>query len=469
MPSSRTSRPGLLRPGTHRVSLIFKRGLFSGLLISALGLAACTATPKKPGPAASGPPVPAITSWWKGFQDPSLEALVERSLAANNRIESAKSALRQARQQHQISRLAGRPTLNFGASARLGQSSSGSLQNLSTGVDARWESDWFGQRDLGMAAADADTQAAVADLRDVQVSVTAEVALSYIQLRLAQAQSATQRANVETQKQLLELSQWRVQAGLASAADVDQAQVALAQTLAQAPTLAAAMRQSANVLATLTSRPVGDLQALVDQAAPIPVFQQDPPAAVVADILRQRPDVRRAQWRVQAARARLGEASAQRYPSFSLTGSLSLSGLNLSDLLAGSLARSVLGAWSVPLFDGGLAAARVESQEIALEQARIDVQATTQRALQEVDDASNSWRQNRMRLKLLRDAADKADQAASTTQQRYEAGLADFQSVVQAQRSAQSARDNITEAQAAISTDLVRLVKALGGGWQARD
>jgi len=419
-------------------------------------------------PPAPAPELPDLSPWWKGFDDPLLNDLMERALSVNNRVEAAQAALRQARAQRQITQAGTRPSVTLGAAARLGQSGASSLQNVSTNIDARWESDWLGRQDMTIAAATAETRAAEASLRDVQVSVTAEVALAYIQLRAAQAQANMAQEALRHQQELLQLTRWKAQAGLASAADVQQGEAALAQAQAQPPQLVFTQKQSANALAILTNRQPGTLTTLIETPAPIPTLVKAPPATIDASRLRQRPDVRIADWRTQAARARLGEAQARQYPSFSLSGSISLSGLNLADMLAGSLARSVLGAWSVPLLDGGLGAARVQSQEIALEQARIDMQSTVQRALQDIDDAGNSLRQNQERIEYLKAASDSAAQSSDTAHQRYRAGLVDFQVVLQAQRAAQSTTESLINARANLSADYVRLIKALGGAWAAQ-
>ncbi|MFZ3140669.1 TolC family protein, partial [Polaromonas sp.] len=189
--------------------------------------------------------------------------------------------------------------------------------------------------------------------------------------------------------------------------------------------------------------------------------------AIPAQTLRQRPDVRAAEHRVSAALARVSQADAARYPSFSISGSLGLNALTLGSLTGGgaSVVNALLGSVSVPLFDGGAARAQVRAQEAALEQARISYQATVLTALKDVEDALVALQGDRARLLHLQSAATAAQNADLLAQQRYTSGLIDFQTVLQTQRTLLTAQDSAASATADVSADHVRLYKALGGGW----
>jgi outer membrane protein, multidrug efflux system len=217
----------------------------------------------------------------------------------------------------------------------------------------------------------------------------------------------------------------------------------------------------------LTGQTPGSLTALLKKPAPIPVAPNDLALAFPADTLRQRPDVLAAEWRIQAARARLSAADAARYPSINLGGSLSLSALTLGTLTDGaSLVKSLLASVSLPLYDGGARDAQVRSQEAALEQAQASYQGAVLTALQDVEDALAGLRGDQARLARLQASAAAALNADTLARQRYQSGLIDFATVLTTQRTLLSAQDSVASAQASLSTNHVQLYKALGGGWQ---
>jgi NodT family efflux transporter outer membrane factor (OMF) lipoprotein len=268
------------------------------------------------------------------------------------------------------------------------------------------------------------------------------------------------------QTETLQIARWRGQAGLVSGLDVEQAEAASEQTAAQIPALQTGIAQALNSLAVLTGQAPGALQNRLGSAAPVPPAPTDLALALPAETLRQRPDVRTAEHRVSAALARLAAADAARYPSFRLSGSLGLNALTLGALTNGaSVARSLLASVSVPLLDGGAARAQVRAQEAALEQARLGYQATVLTALQEVEDALVSLQGNRERLARLQAASAAAANAELLARQRYESGLIDFRAVLDTQRTLLSSQDSLASTQASLSADMVRLYKALGGGW----
>jgi NodT family efflux transporter outer membrane factor (OMF) lipoprotein len=353
-----------------------------------------------------------------------------------------------------------------GSAQRSQTESFDATHNFRAGLDASWEIDVFGAVRSGVAASEADALVAQASLRDVRVSIAAEVALAYIQLRGQQSQLAIAQKNLTSQSETLQITDWRAQAGLITSLDVEQARAATAQTAAQIPALTASIAKTRHSLAVLTGqRPLELDQLLADvRAVPQPV---DPSASVIpADTLRQRADVRAAELRIQAALSRVDATEAARYPSFKIGGGLSLSALTLAGLTNGAtLAGSLLGSVSVPLFDAGSGKAQVLAQEAALEQARASYQATVLTALKEVEDALVAIQGDLARLKSLQQAATAADNAATLANSRYQTGLIDFQTILQTQRTRLSAQDSVASVQADLSSDHVRLIKALGGGW----
>lgn len=412
-------------------------------------------------------PATDLSTWWSRFSDAQLTRLIGQALQNNTSVLSAQAALRQARAQADVQQAGLGPSLGASGSAQRSQSGSNSGSNrFQLGFDASWEPDIFNAKGNAINASEADAQASAANLSNVQVSLAAEVAANYINLRSQQTRLAIAQNNLSAQQETLQITRWRAQAGLASSLDVEQAIGATEQTRAQLPTLQASASQTMNALAVLTGQTPGALNAQLSTASPIPEAPADLALAFPAETLRQRPDVRSAELRISAALARVAVADAARYPSFRLGGSLGLSGLTLGALTNGaSLLQSVLASVSVPLLDGGARVAQLRSQEAALEQARAGYQAAMLTALQDVEDALVALRGDSERLLRLQSAATAAVNAELLARQRYQSGLIDFATLLTTQRTLLSAQDSVASAQASLSTDHVKLYKALGGGW----
>lgn len=423
-------------------------------------------------------PAAMSSDWWQRFNDPQLTALVAQTLQANTDIRSAQAALQQARALRDVSAAGLGPDIGVSASAQRSKSGGNASGNsFQAGFDASWEPDLFGRKRSALNASDADVSAAGSSLANLQVSLAAEAAVNYIELRGLQARLAIARSNLAAQLETLQITRWRAQAGLASSLDVEQAVAASEQTSAQIPALETSLAQSVSSLAVLTGQAPGALQAsLVANTA-----NADSPAAVAsavpqpagdlalafpAETLRQRPDVRTAEHRISAALARVAQADAARYPSFSLSGSLGLRALTLGGLTGGaSLANALLASVSASLFDGGAAKAQLRAQEAGLESARISYQGVVLTALKDVEDALVALRNDRERLARLQAASSAAANAELLARQRYSSGLIDFRSVLDTQRTLLSTQDSVASTRASLSADHVRLYKALGGGW----
>jgi multidrug efflux system outer membrane protein len=449
-------------------------------LMAALVLAGCAslAPPDTPLPAASqaqwqnaphNERAPTdLAAWWQRFGDPDLAALVERALGAHTSVRSAQAALTQSRALARAAAANLLPSVTLGGSAQRSDSGGASASNrFATAIDASWEPDFGGGLGASRDAADAEALAAAYTLADAQVSLAAEVALTYLEWRSAQARQATATRNLALQEDSLQIARWRLQAGLVSALDVEQAQAATAQTRAQLPALASAAAQAGHRLAVLTGRAPGEAaQVLPATAAAVPLPADDLALAFPADTLRQRPDLRVAEARVLSSRSRLAATDAERLPSLRLGGSIGVAALTLGGLTSGAaLAQSLVAAVSLPLFDGGALRARVDAQSAGWEQARIAYEAAVLAALQEVEDSLVALRADRDRQTHLQQAAQAARAAEALARQQYEAGLADFRAVLDAQRTLLAAEDNLQTLRATLAADHVRLYKALGGGW----
>ncbi len=410
-----------------------------------------------------------ISGWWTRFEDPQLTALVDQALQANTSVKAAQAALRQARALADVQQAGLGPTVSASGSAQRSRSGSNDASNLFSKpvLTPAGSPTSLAATRPPPAPAQPMPRRTAASLADTQVSLAAEVASGYINMRGLQSRLAVARANLESQSETLQITRWRNQAGLASSLDVEQAVSTTEQTRAQIPALQTSVTQALNALAVLTGRAPGQLSAELSLAAPVPPPPADLALAFPADTLRQRPDVREAELRVQAAVARIAVADAARLPSFRLSGSLGLSALTLGSLTnSASLVQSLLASVSATLFDGGAGRAQVRAQQAAMEQSLATYEGVVLSALQEVEDALVAIQGDAERLQRLQAAADAATRAELLARQRYTSGLIDFATVLTTQRTLLSTQDSVASAQASLSTDHVRLYKALGGGWK---
>lgn len=457
--------------------------LATGLLAALVLLTGCAATapPATPVPAlavptswsaqmpnsAPGAAATPLTAWWQRWGDAPLTGLVVQALQAHTSVRSAQAALQQARAQADVQGAALLPGVDASGSAQRSRSGGNTGNSFQVGLDASWEPDVFGRLGAGVSAGQADVRAAQAGLEQAQVVLAAEVAVNYLTLRSVQERLAIARRNLASQREILQITDWRVQAGLSTSLVSEQARAAAEQTAAQIPQLQTSLAQTRHALAVLTGQAPGALDALLDAPQALPPPPDDLALAIPAETLRQRPDVRQAEERISAALARVSQADAARYPSFRISGSLGLRALTLGALSSGaSVAHALLGGISVPLFDGGAARAQVRVQEAGLEQARVGYEATVLAALREVEDALVALQGERERLVRLQAAAQAAGNAALLAQNRYESGLIDFQAVLETQRTLLSTQDGVASSAANVGLGHVRLYKALGGGWQ---
>ena len=470
-------------------------GAFAALMV----LAGCSTTQPRPDATAlavpkawsTATPTPSaptpLALWWTRFNDPQLASLVDQALASGTDVQRAQAALRQANALRDASAAALWPTLRLSASAQ--HSTSGGDSNgtpLAVGLGAAWSPDLFGLRRSALNASEASALASAATLGDVQRALAASVAQNYITLRSAQQRLRIAEDNLASQRETLQITQWREQAGLVTSLESEQARGAASQTAALLPTLQTLVAQSQHALAVLTGQPPAALAATLSTpmstalsdtlSAPQPARALLPQAAddlvlaIPAQALRQRPDVQAAELQVQAAWARVDQARAAAAPDLSLSGSLGLSALSLGALTnVASVVSSLMASVAMPLFDGGAISANVRAQQAAAEQAHAAWQATVLAALKDVEDVLAALQGDRQRIALLTQAADAASNAALLANQRYSSGLVDFQTVLETQRSLLSTQSAVASARSDQSADQVRLYVALGGGWQADD
>lgn len=427
------------------------------------------ATPAAVAPAAAAP---ALSQWWTIFHDPLLTELVARAQAENRDVRQAEARLRQARAQRGLAAADRQPTLAAGASAGRNHSHSETGGGVSSSLftntfDASWEADLFGGRQRAVEAASATMEAAAAQLADVQVSLVAEVALNYVSWRSYQQRLSLTEANLATQTATYDLTRWRQQAELVTQLDVDQARMSLEQTRAALPALRTGLTQADHQLAILLGQTPGSLSAPLAAPQPVPMAADAIAIGVPADALRRRPDVRSAERQLAAQTAQIGVAAAARYPDFTLSGSIGLEALTPGGLYTAGTrtAQAALRAgWT--LFDGGRVRQKVAIQTALQEEALGAYEAAVLTALREVEDALTAYANERTRRQALLEAATAGQSACALARERYASGLADFQAVLSSQQSLLTVQDALASSDATVTSDLIRLYKALGGGWE---
>jgi NodT family efflux transporter outer membrane factor (OMF) lipoprotein len=416
---------------------------------------------------AAGAPATELAQWWASFDDPLLAQLVAESFAHNREIDAAGARLRAARASLNATRAAFWPTLGASMDANASEVSGrggGATESWQAGFDAGWEVDLFGGTRRGVEAAGAELDATAARLEDVRNSIAAEVALNYIDARSAYARLRVARDNLEYQDETLQITQWRNQAGLVSAQDVEQATVQRSQTAAAIPQLRATHDAAANRLAVLTGQAPGSLAERLGTNAGIPLGPDDVVAGVPAELLRRRPDLVAAERALAAEVARIGVAEARLYPALRLGGSLRSSALAAGDL--GTVLVSSLGAGlTAPLFQGGQLRAQLQGQRATADAALAVYQGVVLGALEEVENALTAIETTREREAQLVVAERSARNSALLARARYESGLTDFESLLEANRSLLTTQESRLTARAARATAAVQLFKALGGGW----
>ena len=406
-----------------------------------------------------------LVRWWTQFNDPALGNLVEQALEANLDIAQAVARLRQARAALVQSRADFFPTIDASAGAgRNFDDDRPDTSSYSIGANAGWTIDLFGGTRRSVEASKADLQAAGYDLASVRTAIIAEVVSNYIGLRATQARLGIARDVLVTQEENYQIADWRVQAGLVSSLDVEQARTQRALTRASIPAFENAIAAARNRLAVLTGLAPGVVADELMMTGPIPAGPGELAVGIPADTLRQRPDVRAAERTLAAATARIGVAQAQLLPALSISGNVGTSALStggLGDIVTGGLF-ATLGQL---IFDGGRRLAVVRAQRAAAEGALAAYRQSVLLALEDVENGLVFLKSAGERQAAIADALESADNAAILARSQYRAGLTDFQTLLDAERQLLNARDSLASAKADQATALVQLYLALGGGW----
>ena len=415
-----------------------------------------------------------LAQWWTVFNDPRLTFLVERAMQANLDLRLAESRIRQARAAMGIAGADLGPTVDTAASYRRSRTPSGNSGEAVTtdfyrmGFDAGWEIDLFGGVRRGVEAAGADLDTAVESRRDLLVSLSAEVAGNYLDLRSLQQRLTIARQNLKAQEHSTELTRQRFRTGFVGKLDVVRAEALAATTAGQIPLFEAQVRQTIYSLSLLLGGEPSTLLAELTPDAALPVAIATVPLGLPSELLLRRPDIRRAEAKIHAATARIGVAKADLLPKFTIVGSLGLQNNALNSLFnQASTAWSLGPSLNWPLFDMGRNRANLELKKAVQEEELLAYEQTVLSALQEVENALiASTKEDEHRQALIQAVAANRT-AVDLATALYVAGENDFLAVLDAQRSLYASEDALALSSRTVATNLVALFKALGGGWPA--
>jgi multidrug efflux system outer membrane protein len=435
-------------------------------------------TPDQPSKTAVNPVE--LVAWWNSFKDPTLSSLVEMAVRANLDLRLAEARIRQARAARGVAGAPLWPEVDASALYQRSQGSSevggggaiataGGLRNLwQAGLDASWEIDIFGGTRRGIEAATADLKAAVEDRRDVLVTLVGDVGNNYISLRGLQKQIAIAQDNLKAQQHSAEITEKRYKAGFVGALDVANAKAQVATTQATIPVFEASARAAIYSLGVLLGREPAVLEKDLSREAPIPPVPPEIPVGLPSDLLRRRPDIRRAEAQVHAATARIGVATADLFPKFNLAGSF---GLSASDVTRIDRWTSNYWSWGPsvtwPIFAGGRIYWNIKVQNALQEQALLTYEKTVLTALKDVETALVAYSKEQEHRKALTEAVANNRRAVDLAMTLYVAGRSDFLNVLIAQRSLFATEDALAQSTRTVDTNLIALYKALGGGWES--
>jgi NodT family efflux transporter outer membrane factor (OMF) lipoprotein len=425
---------------------------------------------------------PQTDEWWASFQDPELNSLIAQAVDQNLDLKVAAERVQEARAARGIVKSSFYPAVQGTVSASrfrerafvgTGSVTAPSVSSVPVeansfqgGFDASWELDVFGRIRRASEAATADVTAAEENRHDVLVILLGDVGRVYAQLRGFQRRSEIANKNIKTQQDTLDLTTARAKAGLATELDVSRAAAQLESTKAVVPTLLSGIDVSIHRLSVLLGEEPGALRSELEKTSPIPSTGPDIEVGLPSDLLKRRPDIRRAEAQLAAATARIGEAKADLFPRFVLTGTAGRQATQLHDVTLGVGNFFSAGPGiSLPLFTGGRIRSNVAVQTSRQRAALISYQSVILNSLEEVQNALVNYSQEQERRDRLNQAVKQSQLAVDLATEQYRAGLVDFLSVLEAQRELYANEDQVVQSQTSVTTNLIALYRALGGGW----
>lgn len=427
---------------------------------------------------------PQDVRWWRDLNDPQLVSCIEKSISGNQNIKEAEARVREARALRGVAVAGLLPQVSGDAAyERTRISPTGGLlaelpkplisqinlqqDNYQIGFDASWEVDIFGGRRREVQAASARAQSSIENYRDVMVSVIAETARNYVELRGAQRQLSVAEKNAGIQENTLSLVEIRRDSKLASDLEVEQARAQLERTRGSIPPLQASIRSSAYRLAVLTGQPPASLLDELLAESPIPNHPDIVPVGLPSELLLRRPDLRRAENDLRAAFSDIGAATADLYPRFYLTGAADPQSVKFVDLFrASGLAWSLGPQISWPVFQGGRIRSNIKATEARRDEALARYRQAVLTAMQDVETSLVGYAQHQVERERLATSTESQSRAVELARQRYIQGLKDFLTVLDAERQLTDIENSLAQSETQVLVDLVALYKALGGGWQ---
>jgi len=413
-----------------------------------------------------------LSMWWRTFKDDELISLEKRALKTNLDLKDALARIREARARRGISQAGFFPFLDSNDSAKKHKisenSGTGKIVKLySLGFDSNWELDIFGGVRRSVEAYQAELEAAKESLHDVMVSLLAEVARNYIEVRTYQNRLASLEKNIQVQKDIYRLNISKYRAGTIDRLPLEQSLYNLEQTRSRLSVLQTGLEEAKNRIAVLLGESPGMVHEELSVCESIPVPPETIVVGVPAETLRQRPDIRKAERELAAQTARIGVATADLYPKFRLNGTLGLESISTGNLLAYSSRTWSFGpsvSWNI--FDAGKIRQNISVQNAIQAQAMVKYKATVLKAQEEVENVIVAYSKEQHRKAYLAGAVAAARHAFKLSMDKYKAGIAGFDDVLEAQRTLVRLEDDLLESKGNVAMDLVRLYKALGGGWR---
>jgi NodT family efflux transporter outer membrane factor (OMF) lipoprotein len=419
-----------------------------------------------------------LHTWWQVFNDPVLNSLIGRAKDNNNDLQKAVFRIEESRALRALATGEYWPNIDAtGSYSRDRASENGLLPfsnppqtNLhSAGGKAAWEIDLFGRIGRSVESQDASYQASIENYRDVLVLLYAEVATNYIELRAVQARLQYARQNVDLQGKTVKLTEERLDAELVPELDVFQAQLNLANTESNIPTLRILENKALNRLANLVGINPGSLDEELSSVSAIPVVSQEIILGIPAELLRQRPDIRKAERLLASQTALIGVATAELYPSLSLNGTFVLEATELGDVSSWGSRKYGFGPsfiWNI--FDGNRVQSNIQVQEAKTKQLLADYKQTVLNGIEEVENSMVGYIQELDRKEALQRAVTAADESVRLVEIRYKNNLSDFQNVLDMQRSLAVQQDQLADSRGTVVKNLIGLYSALGGGWDEK-
>lgn len=419
------------------------------------------------------------TAWWKTFNDPLLDKYIEVAMFSNNELLRAEIAICEARALREISASKLFPQIG----ADLGAFRIDFSKNLFNNIqipsllnifnvlfDASWEIDLFGKTRRTVEQSEANIGAAIEDKNDLLVSILAEIARNYMELRSFQLRSELTKRNIELLEQSAEIMRKRHSIGTANLLEVERVEALLDKARAELPDTHAQIYRNIYAISILTGQMP---DALVDELLPFKPLPETPPEIAIglrSDLLRRRPDVRRAERQLAAATAGVGIAVASFYPSFTLLGAAGLESAQIKKLFCGSSRTWAYGGnLDIPIFQGGNLVGNLRVAEAECCMAGYQYQNTVLAALQDAEGSLITWSDDLVSKKLMRESAARTREVAFLTAARYEAGLVSRLNLLQSEQEALQADLNALDTDTTALIDLISLYKALGGGWQPQE